>query len=122
ATAETFNKRGKTDILLRYEKGNVFVGECKFWSGKKALLDAYTQLLSYLTWRDSKACVVLFVRNKDFTAVLDTVREVTPTFQEFVRSVQEKEDSWFEYRFHLPGDPAREVWLTVLCFHLPPPT
>lgn len=33
-TGETFNKSGKTDILIRYEKNNVFVAECKFWDGK----------------------------------------------------------------------------------------
>lgn len=33
ATGETFNKSGHTDILLRYKNSNVFVAECKFWSG-----------------------------------------------------------------------------------------
>ena len=29
-----FNKKGKTDILLKYEDGtNLFVGECKWWKG-----------------------------------------------------------------------------------------
>lgn len=35
ATGETFNKTGKTDILLRHEGLNVFIAECKFWKGKK---------------------------------------------------------------------------------------
>jgi hypothetical protein len=29
-TGETFNKAGKTDIVIRHEKANVFVAECKF--------------------------------------------------------------------------------------------
>ena len=29
-TAETFNRKGKTDILIRHDKANVFVAECKF--------------------------------------------------------------------------------------------
>lgn len=55
ASGETFNKTGKTDILLRHERSNVFIAECKFWTGKKGLLNTITQLLGYLTWRDSKA-------------------------------------------------------------------
>ena len=35
ATGETFNKSGKTDILLRYQNSNVFIAECKIWKGKK---------------------------------------------------------------------------------------
>lgn len=40
ATGETFNYKGKTDILIRYEGKNAFIAECKFWRGKKRLIDA----------------------------------------------------------------------------------
>lgn len=119
STGETFNKSGKTDILLRFEASNVFIAECKSWSGAKGLLTAIDQLLSYLTWRDSKAALVLFVRNKDFSAVLETIKEVVPTHSQFVRHVRDVDESWFEYRLGLPGDPGREVWLSILAFHLP---
>jgi len=72
ATGETFNKSGKTDILLRYQGSNVFIGECKFWHGKKGFLDTISQLLRYLTWRDSKAAIIMFVSNKDFSSVIKT--------------------------------------------------
>lgn len=32
ATGETFNGSGKTDIIVRYENQNAFIGECKFWA------------------------------------------------------------------------------------------
>lgn len=35
ATGETFNKSGKTDILIPHEGKNAFVAECKFWRGTK---------------------------------------------------------------------------------------
>jgi len=54
ATAETFNKTGKTDLLIRHENENGFVAECKFWSGSKSYHDAIGQLLGYLTWRDRR--------------------------------------------------------------------
>lgn len=34
ATGETFNVNGKTDILLRANDRNVFIGECKYWKGR----------------------------------------------------------------------------------------
>ena len=58
ASGETFNRSGKTDILLKYAKdaSNLFVGECKFWHGASEFLTAISQLFDrYLTWRDSKA-------------------------------------------------------------------
>ena len=58
ATGETFNSTGKTDILIRHENSNAFIAECKFWTGQKGYLETITQLLGYLTWRDSKAAVV----------------------------------------------------------------
>jgi hypothetical protein len=119
STGETFNKTGKTDILLRYENSNVYIAECKFWNGPKALLGAIDQLLHYLTWRDSKASLVAFVANKDFSAVLDSIRETMPNHPQFVSHVADHDESWFEYRFSLPGDPGREIRLTVQAFHLP---
>jgi|ERR1700682_37037 len=63
-TGETFNKSGKTDILMRYEGKNVFVAECKFWGGQKKHFETIDQALSYLAWRDSKAAIICFVKNK----------------------------------------------------------
>jgi len=61
ATGETFNFQGKTDILIRADEGgNVFIAECKFWSGEKQFLETIDQLLSYLTWRDTKTAILIF--------------------------------------------------------------
>src|SRR5690606_33643291 len=56
---EAFNKKGKTDILLKYAKdgSNLFVAECKFWKGPKKFLEGIDQLLGYLTHRDSKTAL-----------------------------------------------------------------
>ena len=74
-TGETFNKRGKTDILLRHGGSNVFIGECKVWKGEKQLYATIDQLLSYSTWRDTKAAIIFFffVRNKSITSVLEAI-------------------------------------------------
>jgi len=119
ATGETFNKSGKTDILMRYEGNNVFIAELKFWKGQKAYLDTISQLLSYLTWRDSKAAVVIFVRNKNLSPVLETIKRETPNHCNYLGFVREQEDGWYHYRFHINNDPNREVKLSVMVFHLP---
>lgn len=119
ATGETFNKTGKTDILLRHEGSNVFVAELKFWKGKKAYLDTISQLLRYLTWRDSKAAVVLFVRNKDFSSVLAAATEATLEHSNCLGLVSEQQEGWCGYRFHINDDINREVKLSVMLFHIP---
>ncbi|GIU02173.1 hypothetical protein TUM4630_32960 [Shewanella algidipiscicola] len=119
ATGETFNKSGKTDILLRHEGKNVFIAELKYWHGKKGFLETISQLLGYLTWRDSKAAVVMFVRNKDFMAVLETAKDSISEHENYLGFVNEQEEGWYSYRFHLNGDKNREVNLAVMLFHIP---
>lgn len=119
ATGETFNKTGKTDILLRHESSNVFIGECKFWKGEKSFLSTISQLLGYLTWRDSKAAVIMFVPNKDFSSVVETARKASTKHTNFLKYVDENEETWFNYEFHLDGDRNRVVKVAVMLYHTP---
>ena len=119
ATGETFNKAGKTDILLRHEGSNVFIAELKFWRGKKGYLETISQLLGYLTWRDSKSAVVVFVKNKNFSSVLDVVKEATLEHENCLGFVSEQEEGWYHYRFHINDDKNREVRMSVMLFHIP---
>lgn len=119
ATGETFNKKGKTDILLRHENANVFIGECKFWKGKKVFIDTISQLLSYLTWRDSKAAVIVFVKNKEFSSVIETVKDEIVKHSNYLGFVSEKDESWLNYRFHINGDKNREVKVAIMLYHIP---
>lgn len=119
ATGETFNKAGKTDILLRYEGTNAFIAECKFWSGRKAFLDTLSQLLGYLTWRDSKAAAIIFVPNKDFTSVLGTVKGIIDEHPNYLEFSGVNDETWLKYKFHLNGDRNRQVELAVMLYHTP---
>lgn len=118
ATGETFNKRGKTDILLRHDGCNVFVGECKFWTGAKGFLGTIDQLLGYLTWRDSKTSVIMFVRNKDFSNVIGAAKESIQSHENFIKFVDQKDESWFNYIFHLNGDKNIEIKVAVMLYHI----
>ncbi|GLH62408.1 hypothetical protein [Parageobacillus sp. G301] len=119
ATGETFNNTGKTDILLRYEGSNIFVAECKFWKGKKQFLKTIDQLLGYLTWRDSKAAVIMFVREKGFTEIVKKANEAVKEHSNFVRFVKQETETWSNYIFHLNGDKDREIKVAVMLFHIP---
>ena len=118
-TGETFNKTGKTDILIRHENANVFVAECKFWNGIKAFFKAIDQVLGYLTWRDSKAAIVCFIRNKELDPVLKQIETETANHPCFVKYHGKKAEGWFSFEFHLKDDETRGVQLAVLCFHFP---
>ncbi len=119
ATGETFNFQGKTDILIRVEGKNIFIAECKFWKGEKALLATLDQLLSYLSWRDTKAAVLVFNRNADFSSVLAKIRETVPKHPHFKRDLGVSGESAFRYVFAQPNDSNREIILTVLAFDIP---
>jgi len=119
ATGETFNKNGKTDILLRHEGNNVFIGECKFWRGQKSFLNTITQLLGYLTWRDSKASVIMFVPNQDFSSVINIAKTCINKHSNFLKFTTEKDETWFNYEFHLNGDRNRIVKIAVMLYHTP---
>lgn len=121
STGETFNKTGKTDILVRHEKANIFVAECKFWAGSKLFGATVDQLLGYLTWRESKAAILVFVNNREIAPVIAQIEPAAKTHRCYMRSHPKKSDGWFDFDFHLPDDPGRVVRLAVLLFHFPPP-
>jgi hypothetical protein len=122
ATGETFNYQGKTDILIRADGRNIFVAECKYWQGEKAHVETLDQILSYLSWRDTKAAVVIFNRNKGFSDVLTKVREATTAHPLRKSGPVVQSETRFRYVFGQKADPTREVILTVLVFDVPQAT
>jgi hypothetical protein len=121
STGETFNNKGRTDILVRHQGSNVFVAECKFWSGLKVFHATIDQLLGYLTWRDSKAAVINFVQETSIAPILEVIATGTPRHPCFLQLESKQGESWLQYEFKLPTDPGRHVHLTVLTFHFPAP-
>ncbi|HMQ69735.1 MAG TPA: hypothetical protein PKA90_12210 [Ignavibacteria bacterium] len=119
---EAFNKKGKTDILLKYSKDgtNIFVAECKFWKGKKKLFEAIDQLLGYLTHRDSKTALILFVNQKDFTFIVDSVKDVISKHSQFKRHVRDTYEHSINFEFVLPDDSKKFIQIEVIFFHFPP--
>ncbi len=118
-TGESFNKEGRTDILIRHEGANVFIAECKFWTGGKGLLKAINQILGYLTWRDSKAALVLFIKNVNLDPVLKVIPSNVADHSNFIDDRGSAAEGWYRFELHIKDDHTRSVHLTILCFHLP---
>jgi len=119
ATGEAFRRVGKTDIRIEADNRAAFVAECKVWRGPKELQEAVDQLLSYLTWRDCKAALVIF--NKDlagFTAVQAKLPEVLAAHPNHLRRVDCKEAGEWRFVFRSAEDPDQQVTVHVFLFNL----
>lgn len=119
ATGETFNYEGKTDILIKSGSKNIFIAECKFWRGEKAYSETLDQLLGYLSWRDTKAAILLFNRNKDFTNVCNSARQATAAHEKCRKEIRARSESSWQFLFSHRDDLNREMLITVLAFDVP---
>ncbi len=120
ATGETFNRGGKTDIILKYANDgtNLFVAECKLWHGAAEFHKGISQLFDrYLTWRDSKVALLLFVRNKDFTNIVNIIKEEALKHPYFLSVAGQRGETSFSYQFHLPADKEKKVHFEIIAFH-----
>lgn len=119
-TGESFNKRGKTDILVRDGNDNKFVGECKFWTGEVGYLNTISQLLSYLSLRDTDTAIIMFVPNVNFSAVLDKVAICTSQHPSFLRATSTRDKTWQNFEFRMSEEASTVVNIAVMLYHIPP--
>jgi hypothetical protein len=80
---------------------------------------ALDQLFRYLVWRDTKAAILLFIRNKDVTAVIDkAIAKIEEHPHHKRSSTRQSGDDHYEFTMHAQDDPAREIHLTLIPFAL----
>lgn len=116
AQAEAFNASGKTDILIRVDDENLFIGECKIWSGAKEFDAAIDQILGYSTWRDSRLALIVFVRNKAMADTMQTAQQVLenrPEFEHWVTGARGR-----KAHIRWPDDTARTATIALLGCHV----
>lgn len=120
AAGEVFNAAGKTDILIRAEDRNVFIAECKIWDGPAKFRAALEQLLSYLTWRDTKTALLVFIRHDEApTQVIAKAIKEIEKHPNYKRTSGTGEDGErYDFILHATGDPDREIRLALLPFAL----
>ena len=120
STGETFNKAGKTDIITKAPDGsNIFIAECKVWYGEKELSKAIDQLLGYITWRDTRTAIILFVKKN---GIIDIVKKAKNTMTQhscYICYNGQTNDSSFSYTFHLKEDSTCQFVLELMIFHYP---
>jgi hypothetical protein len=119
-TAEAFNGHGRTDILVRHPEGrNLFIAECKFWDGPQSLSDALDQPFTYATWRDTKLALIMFVRAKGFTTIVERARAALGGHDQFEAWQQAGSETELRAFVRWPGDEQRQADLNVFLVHTP---
>lgn len=114
-TGETFQGEGKTDILLRWENRNAFIGECKIWKGEVHFSKGIDQLLGYTVWRDTRAALVVFVKKKDATAILAKARNSVASHALFLHWLQDEDGHDFpDAVLESPHDKQRTIQMSLI--------
>jgi hypothetical protein len=117
--AEAFNKHGRTDILIRVEDKTVFIAECKWWSGGKAMESALAQLSGYATWRDLRLALIFFVGATDVAAVVDAAQSTLERRGECSEISLDEENGELRCAINWPASGGLQANLAVQFFHLP---
>ena len=104
---------------MRMGNHNIFIAECKYWSGTKGLADTIDQLFGYVTWRDTKTAIIKFVDRKNFTAIVEEATKTMGAHPLLVRQPKKEGDTRFRYTLKHPDDPKRLITMTMLLFHTP---
>lgn len=118
ATGETFVKKGKTDIHLKIEKGEILIFECKNWGGEKIYLDTITQLIGYITWRQNYGVVIMFCKNKDFSKILDQIPDIIQKHPQYVSGYNKLKDGHYVSNHSLPEDSGKIIKIHHLIYNI----
>ena len=120
ATSETFRNRGRTDIRIEDDDRAAFVAECKVWYGSSEFQAAIDQLLGYLTWRDCKACIVIFNKqNREFSSIQAKIAKVLSGHRLSKHAAQEEQRAGeSRFVFRSSRDQAREITIHALAADL----
>jgi len=125
ATGETFNLGGKTDILIRKNNENIFIAECKYWHGEQKYLETIDQILDYISFRDTKTAILMFVKVvKDFSKIIEKINETSKKHPNFIKEVNDfvapnkLNESSFRYLFKNNSDKSKTFYLTVMAFYI----
>ena len=119
AAGEVFRNRGKSDICVEQENRAAFIGECKIWDGSASLAGAMDQLLGYLTWRDSKASLIIFnSKNKNFSKILDVLPNTISSHRLFLRGLECDEAGEWRVQMRSHENEGRRVIVHIFIFNL----
>lgn len=116
---EAFNRKGKTDILVFDQVGNnIFIGECKLWTGEAAIARAIDQLFDrYINWRDEKAALLIFNQSvKEFSTVIANATAAVKNHPRCIQFLGLRKDTSYSFLFRHPVDGTKTVKLELVLF------
>lgn len=120
ATGETFNKIGRSDILIQDGEGtNVFIAECKIWHGEKELQKAIDQLIErYVSWRDEHTALIIFNKDVDrFTQLVETAKHAVESHKQCIKKIRDTSVTSARYNFHNAEDPDKTIQIELIIFN-----
>ena len=120
ATGETFNKIGKTDILIQDNEGvNVFIAECKIWHGEKEAQKAIDQLIErYVSWRDEQTALIVFNKTMNkFTELVEKAREAIETHSNCIKKIKDTSQTSSRFLFKNFEDPDKTIQIELMIFN-----
>lgn len=120
ASGETFNKKGKTDILIQDTEGNnVFIAEFKIWRGAAELQNAVDQLIErYVSWRDEHtALIVINKNNAGFSDIVSNAVGALKTHDLCKSLITQDSESSALFEFHNAEDRKKKIKLELILFN-----
>ena len=118
ATGETFNKSGKTDILIPFKNKAAFIAECKVWRGEEQLKGALKQLFSYTTWREIRTTLIILNKtNKDFSKILNVIQSHLEQCEICISKMKANANEW-QCKFKKSSDNNVTIDVQIVVFDL----
>lgn len=118
ATGETFSNKGKTDIYLNIDKGNILICECKIWGGQSLYSKTIDQLLGYLTWRQNFGVMITFVKQKNLSKILDEIEGIVSSHPSYINGFKKITDTHFVSNHKIISDDLKSVEIHHLFYNL----
>jgi hypothetical protein len=87
------------------------------WIRDLLMDEALGQIFKYLVWRDTKAATLLFIRNKDVTAVIKKAVDMIEAHPNYKRTVHTSDERW-DLVMRASDDEQREIKLAFIPFAL----
>ncbi len=117
ATGETFSKKGKSDIYLNIDKGNILIFECKIRKWEVVYKKTIDQLRWYLTRRHNYWIMITFTKNKDFSEILSQMKSIIESSKSYIRWYKKINETHFVSVHNIEGD-SKEVEVHHLFYNL----
>ena len=109
ASGETFNVRGKSDIIIVDNKVIYYIAECKLWNGEKKFKDAINQLLSYISQDVFYTSLIVF--NKKNKNIIEEAVQVIKSHDSYVKEISED-----RFKFKHPKNDRVELEISLVVF------